>query len=159
MIVSYYGPSADVAHYRSRFERLNWWALIGGILMGYSSMATGCFRFADSYMAHNTAASGIFFITPLYMVVHSYKLLRSLNIIDFLFLECPHLLWRHFCGLCQYESRLLLSILHHLVVCYFGHSFSWIRIIDCYSLLWYYRQPTETTFLDKEWLWVSFARA
>lgn len=72
IISTYYGPTADVAYYRKRLECLNWWALIGGILMGYSSMATGCFRYADSYLAHNTAASGIFFITPLYMLVNTY---------------------------------------------------------------------------------------
>ncbi|KAH9405369.1 DNA damage-regulated autophagy modulator protein [Tyrophagus putrescentiae] len=72
IITTYYGSTADIEYYRKRFNSLNWWALIGGVLMGYSSMATGCFRFADSFLGHNASASGIFFITPLYMLVNTY---------------------------------------------------------------------------------------
>ena len=35
-------------------------------------MATGCFRFADSFIYHNLVAAGVFLVTPVYMAIHVY---------------------------------------------------------------------------------------
>lgn len=61
-----------VAKYRERFLLLNRVTLICGLIMSYSSMAVGCFRFGESFFFHNLVASGVFLVTPFYMAVHVY---------------------------------------------------------------------------------------
>ena len=77
IILHYYGPSdlaqLDlVSHTRDRLNCLNRSTLLAGLVMGYSTMATGCFRFAESFIYHNLAAAGVFLVTPFYMAVHVY---------------------------------------------------------------------------------------
>lgn len=62
----------NMAGYRIVFSLINKVLFMMGIFISMSCMATGCFRFAESFMFHNLSAGGVFVLTPLYMLGNTY---------------------------------------------------------------------------------------
>lgn len=62
----------EQAQEKAHIQKLNLWALLVAVVMALSCCATGAFRFAESFVLHGLCASGIFSMTPLYVVVQTY---------------------------------------------------------------------------------------
>ena len=57
---------------RKLFNQVNQLLFWAGIAIACSCMATGAFRFAETFIWHNSAALGVFMLTPVYMAGNTY---------------------------------------------------------------------------------------